>query len=131
MLYRVYEILPFVPILSQINPVHALTIDFLKTCFSILPSVRSYSKWSPSVRFYHQNPLCTSALLHACHMLSPSNSSSCGHCNIWRGVKITQPLFMQLSPLHCYLVPLGSTYLLQHPISQHHESTFFYNASVL
>jgi hypothetical protein len=38
---------------------------------------------------------------------------------------------MQFSPLHCYLVPLGPTYLLQHPIPRHHVPTFFYNASVL
>ena len=43
--------------------------------------------WFLSFRFPHQNPICTSPLLHTCHMPRPSHSSRFDHPNnIWWGV---------------------------------------------
>ena len=36
------------------------------------------SKWLPSLRFSHQNPVCTSPLPHTCYMSCPSESSTTG-----------------------------------------------------
>jgi hypothetical protein len=40
----------------------------------MLPSTPGSSKWSLSIRFPHQKPVCTSSLPHTCHMPSPSHS---------------------------------------------------------
>ena len=57
-----------VPILSQINPVHASQSHFLKIYFNnILTSTPRSSKWSLSIRFSHQNPTCMCHLLHVLH----------------------------------------------------------------
>ena len=57
------------PILSQINPVHAPSSHSLKIHLKfILPSMPWSSKWSISLKFPHQNPVCTPALAHTCHI---------------------------------------------------------------
>ena len=62
------------PCLSQIEPVHASTSHMLKINFnSIHPSTPGSSKWSLSIRFPHQIPVCTSPL-HTCYMPRPSHS---------------------------------------------------------
>jgi hypothetical protein len=72
-------------ILSQINPVDALPSQFLGTRFNItLPSAPRSSKWSLSLRFPHQNHVCTSPLPHTCYTPCPSHSSLFDHPNnIW------------------------------------------------
>ena len=74
-----------VPILNKINPVHVPLSHFLKTYLNIiLSSTSGSSKWSPSIRFPHQNPLCSSPLSHTCYMPDPSYSSQFDHPNnIW------------------------------------------------
>ena len=48
---------------------------FSTTHFNIILSfVPGSSKWSPSLRFPHQSPVCTSPLIHTCYMPCPSQS---------------------------------------------------------
>jgi hypothetical protein len=49
---------------------------FLKIHFNIiLPFKPASSKWSPSFRFPHQNPVCNFSLPHTYYILRSSNSS--------------------------------------------------------
>jgi len=80
--YRVYECLPPVPFLSQLDPVHTPTSHFLKIYLNIiLPSMLWSSKWCLSLWFPHQDPVYTSPLLHTCYMTRPSHSSQLNHLN--------------------------------------------------
>ena len=73
--YRIHENLSFIRILSRMN----LLLPpprFLKIHFNIiLPHTPRYSKWSPSLRFPHQNPICTYPLPHTYYMPRSSHSS--------------------------------------------------------
>ena len=57
--YRVHNSSPFVPILGQINPVHALSSLLFNTHFNIIfPSTRGSYKFSLSFKFPHPNTVC-------------------------------------------------------------------------
>ena len=94
--YRSHKCPPAVPILSQLNPVHAPTSHFLNIHFNIIhPSKPGSPKWSLSFRFPHQNPAYASPLPHTRYMPRPSHSSQFYHSNNigWR-VQIIKLLIM-------------------------------------
>ena len=72
------------------------TSHFLKIHLnSILPSKPGFSKWSPSLRLPHQNPIYSSTLPHMRFMPRPSHSSRSDHPNnIWWEIQIIKLLIM-------------------------------------
>ena len=88
--YRVYRSPPPVHALSQINSVHTPTSHFLKIHFNIiLPSMSGSSKWYLSLKFPHQNPVCTSPLPCTRYVPRPPHSFPFYHPNNIRwGVQI-------------------------------------------
>jgi hypothetical protein len=63
--YRIHKCPPHVPILCQIDAVHALINCFLKIRLNlILLSMPGSSKWSLYLGFHHQNPVYTYPLLY-------------------------------------------------------------------
>ena len=118
-----YKSPPSVPILGQINPVHAPS-HFLSIHFNIiLPSRPRYSKRSLSLRFPHWKLARTYRISHMCYMPSQPFSSWIGHPNNnWWTVQLIKPFLMQPSPFPRYLVPLRLKYLSQHPTLEHSRS---------
>jgi len=56
------------PILRQINPVHASQSHFLKSTLILSSHLIFSSKWSLSLKPPHQNPVRASSVSHTCHM---------------------------------------------------------------
>jgi hypothetical protein len=112
--YRIHNRPPHVPVLSQINLVHA---PHHASWESILILSSDLRLCLPSGLFPlglpHQNPICACPVLHTCHMTHPSYSFLFDHANnIWWAVQTTKPLVMYFSPLPCYLVRLRPKYFL-------------------
>ena len=117
---------PPLHILSQINPAHAPPSHFLMIHLNIIiPSTPGSTECSLSLRFPHQNPAYASSLPNTCYVPRPSHFSPYNHPNniVW-GVQIIKLLFMKLSSLPCYLVPLRPKYSPQQPILKHPQPTF-------
>ena len=109
-----------------INPVHAPPSHFQEFRLNIvIPSRPGSSKWSPSLRFLHQNPVRTTSLPHTCYMPRPSHSSWFDHPNnVWWGVQNIKLLIMYVSPLHCHFVPLRPKYLPKYHNIKHRQPMF-------
>ena len=97
--HHIYNSLPPVPILSQLDPVRTPTSDFLKIHLNvILLSMPGSPKQFLSFRFPHQNSVYTSPLPHTCYMFCPSHSSRFHHPkNIGWAVQILSSSF------YCFL----------------------------
>ena len=120
-----YKYPPPVPIPSQFDPVYTHNTHFLKIHLNIiLRSTPESPKWSPSLKFSHQNPVYAFSLPHTRYMPRPSHSSQFyAPNNIWRGIHIIKFLIKLFSPLDCYLVRLMLKYS-QHPILRYQRPTF-------
>jgi hypothetical protein len=58
---------------SQIIPVHAKQLRFIKVYFNLSPSMSRSPKQCLSFRFPHWSPICTSLPSYACYMPLPSH----------------------------------------------------------
>ena len=104
---------PFVPFLSQLNPVHGPDPLSWRSILILSSHLRvGLPSDLLSLRFPHQNPVCISHLPHACYMPHPPYYSWPDHPNImYWALQIMKLLFnrRQFSPLPCYLLSLLSS----------------------
>jgi len=96
----VHKYLPFVPILAQINPSHALQSYFLKTHLNFTSHLqRGIPSGFPSLRFSHHNP-SRIRLLPMCAVYPARPDSFCYYLPNFYLLqsKITLFLFIQFQP---------------------------------
>ena len=93
---------------SQCPPPHSSKIYF---------NFPGFSKWSPSLRSPHQDPVRTSPLRHMCYMPHSSHSSWFDDPNIWE-IQIIKCLIISSFSIPRYLVPHWPKYLPYHPIPE-------------
>ena len=78
--YRIHKTSPHFPNLSQIKPGHVSPSHCSRIIFNIiLPSPPRSSKWSLSLRYPHQNPVCIFPVSHTSHISLPFHSSWSDH----------------------------------------------------
>jgi hypothetical protein len=94
--YRIHNCPPPESIMSQPNPFHTPTWQFLKIHLNIiLPSTPGSPQWSLSFRFPHRNPVHASPLPRPSYMSRPSHSSRFYHPhNSGWGVQIMKLLII-------------------------------------
>jgi hypothetical protein len=81
-LHSIYKCLLPVPIPGQINLVHAPHPTSWKSVLIFFFHLYvGFYKWSPSLRFPHQNPVCISSVRYTCYMYCPSHFSLLDHLN--------------------------------------------------
>jgi hypothetical protein len=110
--YRIHKSPPLIRILSQVNPIHNISIYLTKINFNIVHiHTSSSSQWPLSFWLSHQCPICIPLLPHWCYMPCSSNPSWLHHSNYtWRIVQVVKLLIMQFSPTSCHFIPLRSKY---------------------
>ena len=119
--YRIHKCPSPVPILSQLDPVHAPTFWMIHLNM-ILPSTPGSSNWFfPQVS--HQNPLHASPLPYTRYIPRPSHSRFDHQNNIGWEVQVLSSSLC-ISPLSCYLVSPRPKYYPQYHILRHPQSTF-------
>jgi hypothetical protein len=113
-LYRILTCPPPVSILSQLNPAHNPTSNFLKIHRNIiLPFAFGSLQWFSFPQIFPPKPCTHLSSPHTCYMPHPSHSRFYHpHNSVW-GIQIMKLFIMKLSPLPCYLVPLKSKYSSQ------------------
>ena len=67
-------VVPFITMLSNINPIRALSSCFFQIRFNIILPSASRSKWCISCKVPHHTPVCISALAHTSQMPCRSHS---------------------------------------------------------
>jgi len=117
--YGIHEGLPMVPMLSEMNPVHALPLYFRKIHYNIiLPPIPRSSKWSPPFRFSDQK-----SSSHSCYMPRASHppwhaeEHTLGNSSLYN---FLQPFLLMLSHSlqhHVLSHPLCSSFNMRDQVS--------------
>ena len=119
---RVYKRLSPLPVLREINPVHATyPSHFLKIHLNI---ILSFTPGSSKLPLFLPKPYRTSPFPHTCHMPRPLHCSGFFHPNnirreLW---SLSSHYIIFSTPL--LLCPLRPKYSPQHPILKHPQPTF-------